>query len=328
MTYDVIIIGSGPAGLTAAIYTTRAGLKTLVLGGSPKAGDPTRIPGGQLMVTTAVENYPGFPDGVQGPDLMDMIRRQAERFGAEIVDTNAVSLETSRNPFRIRTEDSVHDGRAVIVSTGASAKWLGIPSEMAFMNRGVSACAVCDGYFYKGMDVVVVGGGDTAMEDSLFLSKLCGSVKVLHRRGEFRASKIMQDRVMNAPNIEVVWNTEILEVLGGDKVGAVRLVTHPLGKPKQAYESNPKDAQLKLWEMPTQGVFVAIGHEPDTKEFEGVIKLDPKGYIAVERHVWTNVPGIFAAGDVHDSHYRQAVTAAGFGCMAAMEAERWLAGKG
>jgi len=324
-SYDVIIIGSGPAGLTAAIYTTRAGLKTLVLGGSPKAGDPTRIPGGQLMVTTAVENYPGFPDGVQGPDLMDMMRRQAERFGAEIVDTNAMSLETSHNPFRVKTEESEYEGRAVIISTGASAKWLGIPSEGAFMNRGVTACAVCDGYFFKGMDVAVVGGGDTAMEDSLFLSKLCRSVKILHRRGEFRASKIMQDRVLKAANIEVVWNTEILEVIGGDKVTGVRLVTHPAGNPKATFESSPTDPLLKVWELPTQGVFVAIGHEPDTKEFERVIRLDPKGYIAVERHVWTNVPGVFAAGDAHDSHYRQAVTAAGFGCMAAIEAERWLA---
>lgn len=325
MTHDVIIIGSGPAGLTAAIYTTRAGLKTLVLGGSPKGGDATRIPGGQLMVTTAVENYPGFPDGVQGPDLMDMMRRQAERFGAEIVDTNATSIDTGRNPFRVKTEESEYDGRSVIVAAGASAKWLDIPSERTFMNRGVSACAVCDGFFFRGMDVVVVGGGDTAMEDSMFLSKLCKSVKILHRRGEFRASKIMQDRVLKTPNIEVIWNTEVLEVLGEDKVRAVRLVTHPMGNPRQAHESNPKDPQLKVWELPTQGVFVAIGHDPDTKEFEGTIRLDPKGYIAVERHVWTNVPGVFAAGDVHDSHYRQAVTAAGFGCMAAIEVERWLA---
>ena len=328
LSHDVIIIGSGPAGLTAAIYATRAGLRTLVLGGAPKGGDPTRIPGGQLMVTTAVENYPGFPDGVQGPDLMDMMRRQAERFGAEIVDTNAISLETVGRPVRVRTEEAEYEARAVILATGASAKWLGIPSERTFMNRGVTACAVCDGYFYKGMDVVVVGGGDTAMEDSLFLSKLCKSVKILHRREEFRASKIMQDRVLKTPNIEVVWNTEVLEVLGGEKVNAVRLVTHPDGNPKELYQSNPTDPRLKLWDLPTQGVFVAIGHDPDTKEFEGVINLDPKGYIAVERHVWTNVPGVFAAGDVHDSHYRQAVTAAGFGCMAAIEVERWLATQG
>lgn len=328
MTYDVIILGSGPAGLTAAIYATRAGLKTLVLGGAPKGGDPTRIPGGQLMITTAVENYPGFPEGIQGPDLMDMMRRQAERFGAEIVDANAMSLATASNPFRVKTEESEYDGRAVIVSTGASAKWLGLPSEREFMNRGVSACSICDGFFFRGMDVVVVGGGDTAMEDSLFLSKLCRSVKVIHRRGEFRASRIMQDRLFKIANIEVIWNTEILEIFGEDKVRGVRVVTHPDGNPKEASEANSADPKLKLWEIPTQGVFVAIGHEPDTKEFDGTLALDPKGYVAVERHVWTNVPGVFAAGDVHDSHYRQAVTAAGFGCMAAIEAERWLAQHG
>jgi len=328
MTYDVIIIGSGPAGLTAAIYTTRAGLKTLVLGGGPKRGDPSRIPGGQLMVTTAVENYPGFPDGVQGPDLMDMMRRQAERFGAKIVDTNATSLETTSPPFHVKTEEAGYEARAVIIATGASAKWLGLPSERALMGRGVTACAVCDAYFFRGMDVVVIGGGDSAMEDTLYLSKLCKSVKVLHRRGEFRASKIMQDRVFRAPNVEVIWNTEVLEILGESKVGAVRLVTHPEGNPKAAYDADPEDPRLKVWELPTQGVFVAIGHEPDTGEFEGVVRLDPRGYIAVERHVWTNVPGVFAAGDVHDSHYRQAVTAAGFGCMAALEAERWLSQHG
>lgn len=324
MTYDLIIIGSGPAGLTAAIYSTRAGLKTLVLGGSPKGGDPTRIAGGQLMVTTAVENYPGFPDGVQGPDLMDNMRRQAERFGAEIIDTNAVSLDTRGNPFRVKTEENEYQARSVIVATGASAKWLGIPSERQLMNRGVTACAVCDGFAFREMDVVVVGGGDSAMEDSLFLSKLCKSVKILHRRGEFRASKIMQDRVFKTANVEVVWNTEILEILGEDNVRAVRLVTHPNGNPTAVYESNPKDPQLKVWDMPTKGVFIAIGHEPDTKEFQGTLMLDPQGYIEVQRHVWTNVPGVFAAGDVHDSHYRQAVTAAGFGCMASIEAERWL----
>lgn len=326
--YDVIIVGSGPAGLTAAIYTTRAGLKTLVLGGSPKGGDPTRIAGGQLMVTTAVENYPGFPDGVQGPDLMDLMRRQAERFGAEIVDTNATKLASNQPPFRVTTEESEYEGRAVILATGASAKWLGIPSERAYMNKGVTACAVCDGYFYKGMDVVVVGGGDSAMEDALFLSKLCRSVKILHRRDAFRASKIMQDRVLSTKNVEVVWNTEVLDILGGDKVSGVRLATHPGGSPRQTYETNPKDPKLKVWELPTQGVFVAIGHVPDTREFEGVIELDKKGYIAVREHVRTNIAGVFAAGDVHDSHYRQAVTAAGFGCMAALEAERWLATQG
>jgi len=323
--HDVVIIGSGPAGLTAAIYTTRANLKTLVLAGSAKGGDPTRIPGGQLMATTAVENYPGFPDGVQGPELMDLVRRQAARFGAEIVDTNAVAVDFQRHPFRIRSEEGEHEGRTVIVATGAQAKWLGLDSERRLQNKGVSACAVCDGYFFRGMDVVVVGGGDSAMEDSLFLSKLCKSVKVIHRRDGFRASKIMQDRLLHTPNVEVVWNTEVLEILGGDKVSGVKLITHPRGAPKEAYDLDSKDPHLKVWELPTQGVFVAIGHTPDTDVFRGHLELDAKGYVAVAAHVRTNVPGVFAAGDVHDSHYRQAVTAAGFGCMAALEAERWLA---
>ena len=322
--YDVIIIGSGPAGLTAAIYTGRANLKTLVLGGSPKEGDPSRIPGGQLMVTTAVENFPGFPDGVQGPDLMDKIRRQAERFGAEIVDVNATSVDFASRPLKIQTEENAYEGRAVIIATGASAKWLGIESERRLMNHGVTACAVCDGYFYRGMDVVVVGGGDSAMEDSLFLTKMCKSVTVIHRRGAFRASKIMQDRLLKAPNAKVVWNTEVLEILGGDKVTGVRLVTHPKGNPRAFHAKNPQDPALKVWEMPTEGVFIAIGHSPDTDVFKGHVELDAKAYVAVKGHVRTNVEGVFAAGDVHDAHYRQAVTAAGFGCMAALEAERWL----
>ena len=326
--YDVIIIGSGPAGLTAAIYTTRANLKTLVLAGSPKGGDPTRIPGGQLMATTAVENYPGFPEGVQGPELMDLIRRQAERFGSDIVDTNAVAVDFRSRPFRIKGEENEYEGRSVIIATGAQAKWIGLESERRLQNKGVSACAVCDGYFFRGLDVVVVGGGDSAMEDSLFLSKLCKTVKVVHRRDSFRASKIMQDRLRKTPNVEVLWNTEVLEILGGDKVTGVRLVNHPKGSPKDIYDRNPKDPHLKVWEVPTGGVFVAIGHTPDTETFQGHVALDAKGYMAVNDHVKTNVPGVFSAGDVHDSHYRQAVTAAGFGCMAALGAERWLATQG
>ncbi len=326
--YDVIIIGSGPAGLTAAIYTTRANLKTLVLAGSPKGGDPTRIPGGQLMATTAVENFPGFPEGVQGPELMDLIRRQADRFHAELVDTNAVAVDFKSRPFRVTSEEKEYEGRAVIIATGAQAKWMGLESERRLQNKGVSACAVCDGYFFRGKDVVVVGGGDSAMEDSMFLAKLCRSVKVIHRRDAFRATKIMQDRLLTTKNIEVIWNTEVLDVLGGENVSGVRLVTHPDGAPKDAYARNPKDPQLKVWEMPTQGVFVAIGHSPDTEVFKGHVSLDAKGYVAVEKHVLTNVHGVFAAGDVHDSHYRQAITAAGFGCMAALEAERWLATQG
>ncbi len=327
-SYDVVIIGSGPAGLTAAVYTTRANLKTLVLAGSPKGGDPTRIPGGQLMATTAVENYPGFPDGVQGPELMDLFRRQAERFGSEILDTNAVTVDFRQRPFRIKSEENEYEGRAVIIATGAQAKWLGLESERKLQNKGVSACAVCDGYFFRGMDVVVVGGGDSAMEDAMFLSKLCKTVKVIHRRDAFRASAIMRDRLLKTPNVEVIWNTEVLEILGGDKVSGVRLVTHPQGAPKDVHDRNPKDPGLKVWEIPTQGVFVAIGHTPDTDVFKGHVELDKKGYIAVNGHVRTNVAGVFAAGDAHDSHYRQAVTAAGFGCMAALEAERWLSTHG
>jgi len=326
--YDVIIIGSGPAGLTAAIYTTRANLKTLVLAGSPKGGDPTRIPGGQLMATTAVENYPGFPDGVQGPELMDLFRRQAERFGSEIVDTNAVAVDFKSRPFRIKSEENEYEGRTVVIATGAQARWLGLESERKLQNKGVSACAVCDGYFFRGMDVVVVGGGDSAMEDAMFLAKLCKSVKVIHRRDAFRASAIMRDRLLKTPNVEVIWNTEVLDILGGDKVTGVRLVTHPKGAPKDIYDGNPKDTGLKVWEIPTQGVFVAIGHTPDTDVFKGHVALDKKGYVAVSDHVRTNVAGVFASGDVHDSHYRQAITAAGFGCMAAMEADRWLATQG
>ncbi len=234
-------------------------------------------------------------------------------------------MDFKTTPFRVSSEEQAYEGRSVIIATGAQAKWLGLPSEKKLMNKGVTACAACDGFFFKDKDVVVVGGGDTAMEDALFLTKLCKSVKVIHRRGEFRASKIMQDRLLAAKNAEVIWNTEVLEVLGEDKVTALKLVTHPKGKPREAFEKNPKDPDLKVWELPTQGVFIAIGHAPDTAEFKGHVELDKKGYIAVQGHVRTSVPGVFAAGDVHDYVYRQAVTAAGFGCMAAIDAERWLA---
>ncbi len=237
-------------------------------------------------------------------------------------------MDFKTRPFRIKSEENEYEGRAVIIATGAQAKWIGLESERRLQNKGVSACAVCDGFFFRGMDVVVVGGGDSAMEDSMFLAKLCKSVKVIHRRDAFRASKIMQDRLLSTKNVEVLWNTEVLEILGGDKVTGVRLVSHPKGAPKDVYDRNPKDPQLKVWEMPTGGVFVAIGHTPDTGTFKGHVALDAKGYVAVRDHVKTDVPGVFTAGDVHDSHYRQAVTAAGFGCMAALEAERWLATQG
>jgi thioredoxin reductase (NADPH) len=302
--YDVIIIGSGPAGLTAAIYATRANLKTLVIAG--------QVAGGQLMITTDVENYPGFPRGIQGPELMELWRHQAERFRADFVDDDATKVDFSLRPLRVWTSEGPHEGRAIIVATGANAKYLGLPNEQRLRGRGVSACATCDAYFFKGLDVVVVGGGDTAMEESLYLSKLCRSVTIAHRRDAFRASKIMQGRVFKTPNIRVVWDSEVVDVLGDQKVEGVRIRNAKSGK----------ESDLKV-----QGLFLAIGHVPATDIFRDQLAME-KGYIALRRHeglsTATSVDGVFAAGDVHDFRYRQAVTAAGFGCMAALDAERWL----
>jgi len=303
--YDVIVIGSGPAGLTAAIYASRANLRTLVIAG--------QVAGGQLMLTTEVENYPGFPNGVLGPELMDLWRKQAERFHTDFVDDNVTKVDFAQRPFKVWVNEDVHEGRTVIVATGAMARWLGIPSEERLKGRGVSACATCDGFFFKGLDVVVVGGGDTAMEEALYLSKLCKTVTVVHRRNEFRASKIMQDRLLKTPNIKVVWDHTIEEVLGDKKVEAVRV-------------KNVKTGATQ--DLKAQGFFVAVGHAPATEPFQGQLDIDAKGYVTLrptaESRTATNVPGIFAAGDVHDFRYRQAVTAAGFGCMAALDAERWL----
>ena len=302
--YDVIVIGSGPAGLTAAIYATQANLKTLVIAGA--------VAGGQLMLTTEVENYPGFPRGVLGPELMELWRQQAERFQAEFVDDNVSKVDFSNRPLKVWTSEGMHEGRTVIIATGANAKYLGLPNEERLKGRGVSACSTCDGFFFKGLDVVVVGGGDTAMEESLYLSKLCKTVTVIHRRSEFRASKIMQDRLFKTPNVEVVWDTEILDVLGEAKVEGVRA-------------KNLKTGQTS--DLKVQGLFLAIGHEPATDILRDHLPLE-KGYIALRPHdglsTATSVDGVFAAGDVHDFRYRQAVTAAGFGCMAALDAERWL----
>ena len=302
--YDVIIIGSGPAGLTAAIYSTRANLKTLVIAGA--------VAGGQLMITTDVENYPGFPKGVQGPELMALWREQAERFKAEFVDDNVSKVDFSKRPLKVWTSEGMHEGRSVIIATGANAKYLGLPNEERLNGRGVSACAVCDGFFFKGLEVVVVGGGDTAMEDSLFLSKICKSVTVVHRRHEFRASKIMQDRLFKTPNVKILWDTEVVEILGGTKVEGVRV-------------KNKKTGQTS--DLKVQGLFLAIGHEPATEILRDHLKLE-KGYVVLRPHdglsTATSVDGVFAAGDVHDFRYRQAVTAAGFGSMAALDAERWL----
>lgn len=302
MMYDVIIIGSGPAGLTAAIYTTRANLKTLVIAG--------HVWGGQLMLTTLVENYPGFPDGIQGPDLMLAMRQQAERHGAEIVEVNFQEGDFFKQPFIIKTVDGkTYEGKSVIISTGADTKWLDVPGEKELIGRGVSSCATCDAAFFRGKNVIVVGGGDTAMEDSLFLTRFANSVTVVHRRDLLRASHVMQERARQNPKIQFIFDTAVSQIIGSDKVTAVKL-------------KNVKTNEEK--EMAIDGVFVAIGHVPNTMVFKGV-ELDEHGYVAVADRTRTNVPGVFVAGDVHDKHYQQAVTAAGFGCMAALDTEKWLA---
>ena len=303
--YDVIVIGSGPAGLTAAIYATRANLRTLVIAG--------QVAGGQLMITSDVENYPGFPNGILGPELMELWRKQAERFHAEFVDDNATKVDLKHNPLKVWVNDDLYETRTVVVATGADAKWLGLPSEERLKGKGVSACAVCDGFFFKGLDVASVGGGDTAMEDSLYLAKLCKSVTLIHRRNAFRASKIMQDRVFKTPNIKVVWDHIVEEVLGEKKVDGVRIKNVKTGKTQ---------------DLKVQGLFIAIGHTPATELFRGQLDVDANGYVVPrsteEFRTATNLPPVFVAGDVHDHRYRQAVTAAGYGCMAALDAERWL----
>ncbi len=302
--YDIIIIGSGPSGLTAAIYATRANLRTLVIAGA--------VAGGQLTTTTEVENYPGFPDGVLGPNLMNMWRMQAERFKAEFVDDEATKVDLRARPFKVWVADREYEGRTIVVATGANAKYLNLPSEQRLKGRGVSACATCDGFFFKQLEVVVVGGGDTAMEEALYLSKLCKTVTVVHRRHEFRASKIMQERLLKTPNVKVMWDSEVVDVVGDAKVEAVRV----------------KDVKTgTATDLKVQGLFLAIGHAPATEVFKGQLELD-KDYVVLRPHdgyqTSTSVDGVFAAGDVHDHRYRQAVTAAGFGCMAALDAEKWL----
>ncbi len=299
----VAIIGSGPAGLTAALYTARAELRPLVIAGVPA--------GGQLLITTDVENYPGFPDGIQGPELVERMRGQASRFGARFVDDNVTRVEFAHPPFRLETgTQGTVRARAVIVATGANARWLGLPSEQRLLGHGVSACATCDGFFFKGVDLAVVGGGDTAMEEALFLTNFARSVTILHRRETLRASRIMQQRVRQHPKIALRFNTEVVEVLGDGKVEALRLRDRASGATS---------------ELRVGGLFVAIGHEPATAVFRGALELDELGYVRVHEGSRTSVDGVFAAGDVHDRRYRQAVTAAGDGCRAAIDAERWLA---
>ncbi len=302
--YDVIIIGSGPSGLTAAIYATRANLKTLVIAGT--------VAGGQLTTTSEVENYPGFPDGVLGPNLMNLWRKQAERFKAEFVDDNVTRVDLKHRPFKVWVEDREYQGAAVILATGANAKYLNLPNEQRLKGRGVSACSTCDGFFFRNLEVVVVGGGDTAMEEALYLSKLCKTVTLVHRRHEFRASKIMQERLRKTPNVKIVWDSEVVDVLGESKVEGVRVKNVKTGA---------------TTDLRVQGLFLAIGHAPATEVFKGQVDLD-KEYVVLKPHdgyqTSTSIDGVFAAGDVHDHRYRQAVTAAGFGCMAALDAEKWL----
>ncbi|HYQ80976.1 MAG TPA: thioredoxin-disulfide reductase, partial [Anaeromyxobacteraceae bacterium] len=303
----LLIVGSGPAGYTAALYAARANLSPLLVEGLQ--------PGGQLTITSEVENYPGFPEGILGPELMEHMRKQAERFGTRFVMGEVTRVDLRVRPFQLWQDDTLYTADAVIVATGASAKWLGIPSEKQYQGRGVSACATCDGFFFRGVEVAVVGGGDTAVEEATFLTKYASKVHLVHRRGELRASRIMQERARKNPRIDLVWNSAVDEILGdGKAVTGVRL-------------KSTKDGSTR--ELPLKGVFMGIGHEPNTSVFKGQLDMNEVGYLKVKSpSTRTSVEGVFAAGDVADPTYRQAVSAAGMGCMAAIDAERWLAEKG
>ncbi len=298
----ILIIGSGPAGYTAAIYAARANLKPTMIAGLQK--------GGQLTITSEVENWPGEPDGIQGPDLMEKMRKQAERFGTTIIDDVVTEVIGTASPFTVKTATQTFETQAIIIATGASAMWLGVPGEERLQGKGVSACATCDGFFFRGKDIAVVGGGDTAMEEATFLTRFANSVTIIHRKDEFKASKIMVDKAKNNAKITFITNTVVEEILGADHVESLRtrnVVTN------------------QITEIKTDGIFMAIGHKPNTSIFKGLLDLDVAGYIVLpSKSTVTNVPGIFACGDVADHIYRQAVTAAGTGCMAALDAERWL----
>lgn len=302
---ETVIVGSGPAGLTAALYLARAELKPLVIAG--------KTPGGQLMLTDIVENYPGFPEGVTGPDLIARMTKQAEQFGAEFIYENATSLAVDEKPFLVRTQTgSEHRTKSVILAMGAKTRWLGIPDEKELIGKGISSCAVCDAPLFKDKVTFVVGGGDSAMEEALALKKFTKSVTIIHRRAELRASRIMAERVKKA-KIPIRWNSIVTRVVGAERLESIIV---------KDLKTDEESA------LPAEGLFIAIGHDPETEFIQGTIELDRRGYVELRRGVETSVPGIFVAGDVHDPSYKQAVTAAGFGCMAALEAERWLASQG
>jgi thioredoxin reductase (NADPH) len=306
--HAIVIVGSGPAGYTAAIYAARANLKPVLFTGLQ--------PGGQLTITTDVENYPGFPTGVLGPEMMELFRAQAERFGTQIIDDVVTRVVLRERPFLVEAGKRQMHAESVVVATGASAKWLDLPSEKELSGHGVSACATCDGFFFRGKEIGVVGGGDTAMEEALFLTKLASKVTVIHRREELRASKVMQQRALANPKIHWEWNQEVTEILGDKKGGVTGVKTR-----------NTQTGTERLHKM--NGLFVAIGHQPNTELFKGQLEMDPVGYIKVQPgSTRTSIPGVFASGDAADPIYRQAVTAAGTGCMAAIDAERWLASQG
>ena len=299
--YDVIIIGSGPAGFTAGIYTSRAKLKTLIISGS--------LPGGQLMTTSEVENYPGFPNGIFGPELMMNMRQQAERFATTVIDDEVLKVDFKKHPFLISTHSETYEGKAILLCTGASPRKLGVDGEQEFGGRGVSYCATCDGPFFKGEEIAVIGGGDTAIEEATFLTKFGKSVKIIHRRDFLRASKILQEKAFENSKIQFVWNHVVTRITGNKKIESIDVKNLTTGKTQN---------------LLVGGLFVAIGHEPNTSIFKDQLELDDKGYVVLKENTRTSVEGVFAAGDVHDYRYRQAVTAAGFGCMAALDVEKWL----
>ncbi|MBU0572728.1 thioredoxin-disulfide reductase [Patescibacteria group bacterium] len=299
--WDVAVIGSGPASLTAAIYTTRGAASTLILGGEKW--------GGQLMLTTEVDNYPGFHEGIEGPDLMQKMRKQSERFGAEFIEKNVEAVDFSKEYFELTVGETKYLAKSVIIATGAETKWLGVPGEDRLRGRGVSSCAPCDAPFFKDKDTAVIGGGDSAMEEALVLTKYSNSITIVHRREEFRASAAMQKKVKDNKKIKVIWDTQVKEFVGEQKLEKILL-------------ENTKTGEKS--ELVVDGVFVAVGHTPSTAIFKGKVELDEKGYIVVNDHTKTSTDGVFVAGDVHDYHYRQAITAAGFGCMAGMEALKYL----